>query len=252
MDELSSGAEGLNSLQSPVSTRKFNISISVYDLLPPNGLSTVLWTFGCSLLHTGVVIEDKEYAYGGHDRPGVSGVYWTHPKTEPPGGTFRCELQHGFTILRDAEINSILEEAAQYFQGRSYNLLSKNCNHFTSYLCEQLTGKPAPAWINRAASVAMALPCVVPRQLGVPPDHDTADGARVNEDDERDERSAMLKGVERRVAVEFNADEELTGRTDTNGEHIPFISYSPRDPATVTDTSGRELPVSERAPMLQS
>ena len=48
--------------------------------------------------------------------------------------------------------------------GTSYNLLTKNCNHFTSYLCQKLTGRPAPSWLNRAASIGVALPCVVPRE----------------------------------------------------------------------------------------
>lgn len=43
--------------------------------------------------------------------------------------------------------------------GTSYNLLTKNCNHFTSYLCEKLTGRSAPSWLNRAASIGVALPC---------------------------------------------------------------------------------------------
>lgn len=48
--------------------------------------------------------------------------------------------------------------------GTSYNLLTKNCNHFTSYLCEKLTSRSAPSWLNRAASIGVALPCVVPRE----------------------------------------------------------------------------------------
>lgn len=61
-----------------------------------------------------------------------------------------------------AEIEVIIKEASEAFQGTAYNLLSKNCNHFTQYLCEKLTGTPGPAWLNRAASIGVALPCVVP------------------------------------------------------------------------------------------
>ena len=46
-----------------------------------------------------------------------------------------------------------------------------NCNHFTSYLCEKLTGRAAPSWINRAATIGVALPCVVPREWIDAPDH---------------------------------------------------------------------------------
>lgn len=70
----------------------------------------MLWTLGCGLLHTGVAIDDKEYAFGGHDRRGRTGVYWMRPRTEPPGGTFRCEIVHGYTDYDEEEINRIVIE----------------------------------------------------------------------------------------------------------------------------------------------
>jgi hypothetical protein len=148
---------------------------------------------GASLLHSGVVINGKEYAYGGHRHAGITGVYWTPPKVVPPGGTFRCEVLHGFCLLSSADIDEILHNASQAFLGRSYNLLTQNCNHFTSYLCEKLTGKPAPNWLNRAATIGVAFPCVVPREWIEPPDFTTTDGELLDDDENTsDERSRML------------------------------------------------------------
>ena len=210
----------------------------------------MLWVLGSSLLHTGVVIGDREYAYGGHDRHGMSGVYWTRPRLEPPGGTFRCELLQGFTFRTAREIEPIIKDVSQKFLGTAYNLLSNNCNHFTSYLCEQLTSKPAPAWLNRAASIGVALPCVVPREWIAPPDHDTADGELL-EEDEDDERAAMLRHSQR-SSHDFHGpskdgdDEGLTSDTDhkTGG--------SVKGKGAVRDTDGRGLPASERAPPLRA
>lgn len=56
------------------------------------------------------MIKDREYAYGGHDRKGLSGVYWTRPKLEPPGGTFKTAILHGFTFCTEQEINDIVNE----------------------------------------------------------------------------------------------------------------------------------------------
>ncbi|KAJ2903342.1 UPF0326 protein hag1 [Zalerion maritima] len=184
--------------RSTLSMQKTEIMINVYDLLPPGRLSSVLWTIGSSLLHSGVVINNKEYAYGGHDRRGVTGVYWTRPKTEPPGGTFKTEILHGFTFATSEEIDSIMRQASEEFQGMGYNLLTKNCNHFTSYLVHKLTGRSGPGWLNRAASIGVALPCVVPREWIEPPDWQDADAELLDEDDEYDdpnanERSAMLR-----------------------------------------------------------
>src|SRR5436190_15533752 len=89
-----------------------------------------------------------------------------------------------------------MRQASEEFQGTSYNLLTKNCNHFTSYLCEKLTSRAAPSWLNRAASIGVALPCVVPREWISPPDFDTADGELLEEDEDQDrvdERSRILR-----------------------------------------------------------
>ena len=133
-------------------------------------------------MHSGVVINGKEYAYGGHDRRGVTGVYWTRPRTEPPGGSFRTEILQGFTFATQAEIDAIVRHCSDEFHGPAYNLLTRNCNHFTSYLCQKLTGRPGPAWLNRAASIGVALPCVVPRDWIEPPDHEGVDGELLSDD----------------------------------------------------------------------
>ncbi len=169
----------------------------------------------------------------------MSGVYWTKPRMEPPGGTFRCEILHGFTFRPEQEIENIVKDTSLKFQGTSYNLLGNNCNHFTSYLCEALTSRPAPAWVNRAASIGVALPCVVPREWIAPPDHDTADGELL--EDEEDETAAMLHQSTRRIhgfhggsrhGAGAHWDEERTG----DGGKV------------LKDTNGRILPTSERAP----
>lgn len=198
---------------------------------------------GASLLHSGVVINGREYAYGGHDKRGVTGVYWTKPKTEPPGGTFKCEILHGFTLASDEEIDATLRAASEEFLGTSYNLLTKNCNHFTSYLCKKLTGQPGPGWLNRAASIGVALPCVVPRDWIEPPEYDTADGALLDEDDSN-ERSRMLgTSAPHLLGASDGSDSD-----EWNSEDERRRGGSGKGKQAVRDSSGRQLPASERAP----
>ncbi|KAK1716736.1 hypothetical protein CaCOL14_011669 [Colletotrichum acutatum] len=235
--------------RSTLSLSKTEVTIHVYDLLPPGRLSSVLWTFGASLLHSGVVINGREYAYGGHERRGVTGVYWTKPKTEPPGGTFKSEILHGFTFATQAEIDAILEEASRDFLGTSYNLLTKNCNHFTSYLCRKLTGRPGPGWLNRAASIGVALPCVVPRDWIDPPEYDTADGALLEEEEDDDrahEGSRMLKQSPPRFLTENSKDQAEDADWDSEEERRR--GGNGKGKKAVRDTAGRDLPAAERAP----
>lgn len=218
----------------------------------PGALSSTLWFLGSSLLHTAVVIKDQEYAYGGHDRQGVSGVYWTKPRVEPPGGTFRSSILQGFTFRSPEEIANTMNEVAHRFQGTTYNLLSNNCNHFTSYLCERLTGKAAPSWINRAASIGIVLPCVVPREWIALPDHDTAEGALLDEEDEEDERSAMLRQSQRRTHSfhgNMLPEEESEERINSKGR---MSNNTGKGKSVVQDTDGRGLPASEQAPLVFS
>ncbi|KAL6907309.1 PPPDE putative peptidase domain-containing protein [Trichoderma evansii] len=226
--------------RSTLSLQKTEIKIHVYDLLPPGRVASVLWAVGASLLHSGVVINGREYAYGGHDKRGVTGVYWTKPRIEPPGGTFKCEILHGFTLATSEEIDTMLRQASEEFLGTSYNLLTKNCNHFTSYLCKKLTGDAGPAWLNRAASIGVALPCVVPRDWIEPPEYVSADGELMDDDDEHaDEQSRML-GQQRPHLLSEHGDEWSSEDERRRGG-------SGKGKQILRDTSGRQLPAAERA-----
>ncbi|KAH8148594.1 uncharacterized protein LAJ45_07305 [Morchella importuna] len=209
---------------------------------PPGRLSTIVWTLGVGLLHSGVVINDREYAFGGHDRRGLTGVYWTKPRTVPPGGTFRTEILHGFTYASEDEINEIIREASNEFLGPSYNLLTRNCNHFTSHLCMALTGQPAPAYLNRAASIGVALPCVVPAGWVEPPECDL-DG----DDDDDDEQARLTSnagggGRNRRHSI---GDEDAWGDGSSSDEE--GVGGVERRSGVVRDAGGRQLPAAERA-----
>lgn len=201
---------------------------------------------GASLLHSGVVINDREYAYGGHDQRGVTGVYWTKPKSEPPGGSFRCEILHGFTLATPDEIDATLRAASDNFLGASYNLLTKNCNHFSSYLCQKLTGKPGPSWLNRAASIGIALPCVVPRDWIEPPDCDASDGRLLDESgqDEADEQSLMLA----RPRSQPLSDDVGSELPDWPSDEGSLAEGYQENKQLVRDAAGRRLPAAERAP----
>lgn len=165
---------------------------------------------------------------------------------EPPGGTFRCELLQGFSFRPQHEIEAIIREVSQDFLGPSYNLLSNNCNHFTSHLCERLIGKPAPGWLNRAASIGIALPCVVPREWIAPPDHDTADGELLEEDEE-DERTLMLRQEYHR-GHSFHGSSIYSEDDGWSSDRGRWKGGSGKGKDVVRDTAGRDIPTSERAP----
>ena len=204
------------------------------------------------------MIRGREYAYGGHNQRNTTGVYFTKPQFEPPGGTFRCSILHGFTFQTPSEIEAIIKEVSNEFLGTNYNLLTSNCNHFTSALCGRLTGKSAPAWVNRAASIGLALPCVVPKEWIAPPDHETAEGELLDDedDDEEDSEGAAMLGSERRrqhrEAQREGSLEDDGGQGSSLAGGKRLFSKDETPPprlVAVQDSSGRSMPVAERAPV---
>ena len=57
------------------------------------------------------------------------------------------------------EVRGALNEVrrSRSFGPGTYNLVRRNCNHFSDALCQHLVGAPIPAWINRAAGLGAAL-----------------------------------------------------------------------------------------------
>jgi len=140
------------------------VTLNVYDLTTQND-----WTYWCGVgvFHTGVEVYGIEYAYGGHDYD-VSGVFATNPREAPGAVYFRESVHMGETDLTPAQVQQLVQQMGSHYKGNAYHLLQKNCNHFASDLCLQLLGRPAPAWINRLAGMAVMLHCLIP-SAWVPP-----------------------------------------------------------------------------------
>lgn len=140
------------------------VKLNVYDLSEQNNF---LYWLGCGVFHTGVEIFGVEYAYGGHDYE-ASGVFATEPKKPPGPVEFRESVIMGETDLLPQEVRQLVVNMGKGYKGNRYHLLQMNCNHFASDLCKNLTGKKAPAWINRLAGLAVLCHCLLPATW-VPP-----------------------------------------------------------------------------------
>ncbi|KAL8799728.1 MAG: hypothetical protein Q9182_005671 [Xanthomendoza sp. 2 TL-2023] len=234
---------------------KTEILINVYDLLPPGKLSTTLWHLGSPLLHTGIVITslNREYAFGAlflpashpRSKPNATGVYHTPPGLEPEDARFRCSLLQGVSFLSPAELEGVVKDVSHEFKGAEYNLLTNNCNHFSSKLCARLTGKEAPRWMNRAAGIGVALPCLVPREWIGPTEHEV-DSEDAEEGHERRElmRQKATDGPGNLKGKMGAADGIMRRRSSGAGGEGKV--------GGVRDEEGRCLPASEVTPLLRT
>ncbi|BFZ54393.1 hypothetical protein PYCC9005_001428 [Savitreella phatthalungensis] len=146
-----------------------SVSINVYDLLPSSWLSGALWSVGLGINHSGVVVDGREWQFGGHDMDGVTGVFCTEPRDVPADATYKTTLAVGVCRLSMQEIGDVLDQMRHEYTGTSYDLLTRNCNHFSADLAERLCGADVPAWLNRIAGMAANLPSCVSGALVSPP-----------------------------------------------------------------------------------
>nr|XP_025701251.1 deSI-like protein At4g17486 isoform X3 [Arachis hypogaea] len=128
--------------------RNTMVYLNVYDLTPVNNY---LYAFGVGIYHSGIEVHGMEYGFGAHDYS-TSGVFEVEPRS-CPGFIFRRSVLLGTTDMSRSEFRTFIEHLSSKYHGDTYHLIAKNCNHFTDEVCQQLTGKPIPAWVNRLARV---------------------------------------------------------------------------------------------------
>ncbi|KAH9761934.1 DUF862 domain-containing protein [Citrus sinensis] len=148
--QISSSSEhdGINETQ---------VVLNVYDLTPVN--SYTYW-FGFGIFHS---VHGKEYGFGAHDFP-VSGVFEVEPRS-CPGFIYRASILLGRINMPPSEFRTFIECSASEYHGDTYNLISKNCNHFTDDIAWRLTGKHIPGWVNRLARLGALCGCLLPESL---------------------------------------------------------------------------------------
>lgn len=65
----------------------------------------------------------------------------------------------GSIEMSQQEVDALLTDIGGKYTGRSYNLLFRNCNHFSEELVQILCAKPVPGWINRLALLGILSIC---------------------------------------------------------------------------------------------
>ncbi|OMO68388.1 hypothetical protein CCACVL1_19981 [Corchorus capsularis] len=106
------------------------------------------------IFHSAVqVYGDDEWSFGFCEQG--SGVF-SCPSGKNPMYTYRESIILGKTNFSKSKVNQILRELSREWPGTSYDLLSKNCNHFCDEFCERLGVPKLPGWVNRFANAGDA------------------------------------------------------------------------------------------------
>lgn len=103
--------------------------------------------------HTGIVVFNKEYYFGG-------GIQVT------PLGAFAMShqlpavqtLDMGTTTKTEAELTAYLRSIGSQYTQFTYNLITNNCNHFANNICTFLTGHGIPEHIVDLPKIVFSTP----------------------------------------------------------------------------------------------
>jgi len=108
--------------------------------------------------HSGVEVYGTEYCFAGGNSGG-SGVTLQRPRAAPPGGSWVFYQTVEIAPLQKTreEVQRLVSEIRAEFTAGSYDLVSRNCNHFSEAFCQKLCGKGLPVWVNALAGLGNAL-----------------------------------------------------------------------------------------------
>mmetsp|Transcript_16088 Transcript_16088/g.18215 ORF Transcript_16088/g.18215 Transcript_16088/m.18215 type:complete len:139 (-) Transcript_16088:138-554(-) len=112
--------------------------------------SGVLSSIGLGAYHTGMQVGSREYAFSN------AGILYHKPGQVSEECTFHDTFELG--ELRQQDVNGAINKLRKEFTPGSYDLVKKNCNHFTEALADALfIGVKVPSYINRAARMGAKL-----------------------------------------------------------------------------------------------
>lgn len=135
----------------PVLLHIYNVGVSQ----EVQALNKVLRVLGTGAFHCGVEVHGREWSYTCTLRGGT-GVFFCPPR-RCDGHLFCESLPMGHTVMNEVEVLRLVRLLANHWKGDSYDLLTRNCCHFSDKLCRCLGVGAIPAWITNLASTGAAL-----------------------------------------------------------------------------------------------
>jgi len=139
------------------------VKINIYDIAD----NSKLYMIGLGVHHTGIEINGKEYSFGFHPED-YTGIFSVTPR-EAPNARFRESIILGHTKYSYKEIEDFVYEMGREYRGKSYDPLTRNCNHFCDdFSFKLLQKRVVPRWVNRLARLGSYFKCILPlEKLGI-------------------------------------------------------------------------------------
>jgi hypothetical protein len=133
-----------------------NVQLLVYDLsrgMASSMSEAILGARIDGIWHTGVLVFNKEYFYGGGIQVAPVGVFSAGNQMYPVQ-----TINIGETNKTKAELDSFLSSIHNRFTALTYDLLRNNCNNFSNEVCMFLTGRGIPSFIIDLPNIIFSTP----------------------------------------------------------------------------------------------
>ncbi|KAH8064515.1 Lys63-specific deubiquitinase [Aureococcus anophagefferens] len=135
-------------------TTSSTVRLNVYDLHQANAFVEAM---GFGLYHSGVEIDGREYVFGSGQ--GIGDV----PPRTAPNAVFRASIDMGSYDGGARGVARAIDDLRASFPNNGYDLVGKNCNHFSDALVFALLKKHIPAWRSFAGAGYSLAPSTPPR-----------------------------------------------------------------------------------------
>ena len=150
------------------------VYINVYDLPSLSRCNTCTGVFGLGAHHTAIQVGKQEFTYGGNTLSEDSGIYMNAPrknssfvfKYSVPVINQREPEQCVLKMTEFEIFHCLVPRLGAKYLANQYDILLKNCNHFTDEFLTLITGGDysLPRYLNRVAYLGSFFHCVVPRK----------------------------------------------------------------------------------------
>mmetsp|Transcript_3696 Transcript_3696/g.11634 ORF Transcript_3696/g.11634 Transcript_3696/m.11634 type:complete len:231 (-) Transcript_3696:147-839(-) len=128
------------------------VTLQIYDAGGTEvvkNVNTLLRAVGTGAFHTGVEVYGKEWSFG-FTNDGSSGIFSCPPRCCRTHA-YREAVPMGETLMSQGEVEELLIQLAMDWRGGHYDVLRRNCTHFSEEFCGKLGVGPVPAWVSNIA-----------------------------------------------------------------------------------------------------
>jgi hypothetical protein len=148
--------------------RRERIFLNIYHL--QKCLNTTCFKCCCmGVFHSGIEMFGAEFAFGGSSESST-GIFFCSPMHSVSSRHFGEQFELlsstcvGYSKMTPTHLTKLIDMISPEWPANSYNLISRNCNHFVeSFLAQIACRRQLPSFVNRCSRLAVSVQCCLPK-----------------------------------------------------------------------------------------